>query len=186
MRSKIAGPASSDGFSLVELTLLLGMMVVIMAISIPTLSNSLRDMQLAADARNIAAALASARMSAIAQMTHCRVSFDLQKNSWWVEKLNRSTGEFELQQAAYSLSEGVANSGIAFEDDSPFAPSGFPTASSTSITFNSRGIPIDSAGVPTASSIVYLKKGDSLFAISVSLSGKIQLWKMEGGQWVAR
>jgi Tfp pilus assembly protein FimT len=177
---------ADGGFSLVELTLIVGVSVVLMAISIPVLSSSMRDMQLASDARKIATSLAVARMSATAHMTHCRLLFDLDGNDWRLERLNRSTGQFELQQADNALSSEIATSGIAFKSNSSTAPPGFPTASSTAITFNSRGIPIDGAGVPSADNIIYLSKGDADFAVSVSLAGKVQLWRLKDGQWVAQ
>lgn len=175
-----------EGFSLVELTLILGVSVALMAISIPILSNSMKDMQLAADAGKIASSLAVAKMSAAAHMTHCRLLFDLDGNDWRLERLNRSTGQFELQLADNELSSEIATSGIAFKRNSSTAPPGFSTASSTSITFNSRGIPIDGAGVPSADNIIYLSKGDADFAVSVSLSGKVQLWRLKDGQWTAQ
>lgn len=174
------------GFSMIEVLLFLGMTVVMMAVAIPMLSSSMRSMQLAADARSIATTLTVAKMSATAQMTHCRLLFDLDDNQWRMEKLNRSTGEFELQQADNELSSGVANSGIVFKSSSSSAPSGFPTDSSAAITFNSRGIPIDGAGIPTTSNIIYLSMDDADFAVTVSLGGKVQLWKYEDNQWVAR
>jgi len=174
------------GFSMVELLIFLGMAVVMMAVAIPMLSSSMRSMQLMADARSIATSLTLAKMSSTAQMTHCRLSFDLGGGEWRLEKLNKSTGEFELQQADNELSSGVANSGIVFKSSSSSAPSGFPTDSSAAITFNSRGIPIDGAGIPTTNSVVYLSMRDTDFAVTVSLGGKVQLWKYENDQWVAQ
>ena len=174
------------GFSMVELVMLVGMIVIMMAISIPMLSSSMRDMQLVADARSIASTLTVAKLTATSQMTHCRLSFDLTNNEWQIEKLNRSNGQFELQQDTNQLSRGVANSGITFKTSSDSAPSGFPTSSSSAITFNSRGIPIDGAGVPTASNIIYLSKNPSDYAVSVSLAGKVQLWRLAEGQWSAQ
>lgn len=180
------GMKCEKGFSMVELAMIVGVSVILMAIAIPTLSTSMQDMQLIADARNIATSLTVARMSATAQMTHCRLSFDIDNNEWRLEKLNRSTGQFELQQADNELSSEIANSGIMFIKNSGTAPSGFSTSSSASITFNSRGIPIDGAGVPSADNIIYISKGDRNFAVSVSLAGKVQLWRLLDGQWVAQ
>lgn len=174
------------GFSMVELLMLVGMAVVMMAVSIPMLSSSMRSMQLMADARSIATSLTLAKMSATAQMTHCRLSFDLDGSEWRLEKLNKSTGEFELQQADNELSSGMVNSGIVFKSSSSSAPSGFPTDSSTAITFNSRGIPIDGAGIPAPNNVVYLSMHDTDFAVTVSLGGKVQLWKHENDQWAAK
>jgi Tfp pilus assembly protein FimT len=152
------------GFSMVELLMFLGTAVILMAISIPMLSSSMRNMQLAADARSIATTLTLAKLSATAQMTQYQVTFDLPGNEWRLDKRNRISGDFELQQDVNGLSGGVANSGITFKDSSTTAPAGFPTASSTLITFDSRGIPREGM------SIVYLTNSDDDYAVSVSLS----------------
>jgi Tfp pilus assembly protein FimT len=171
---------SEKGFSLVELSMLLAMTALLAALSIPMLTSSMRDMQLVSDARNIATTMTYAKLSATSQMTHYRTSFDLDGNEWKLEKWNRSSNAFELQQAINSLSNGVSNSGIAFKTNSGTAPSGFPTASSTEITFNSRGIPIGGVG------IIYLSNEDEDFAVSASLSGKIQIWRYRDSQWISQ
>jgi Tfp pilus assembly protein FimT len=174
------------GFSLAELCILLCIAMVLAALAVPTLTTSMRGMQLGADARNIATTLTCAKLSAMSQMTRYRLAFDLTGNQWRLEKFNRSTGTFELQQAANELSSGVANSGIAFKSSSSSGPTGLPTTSSTAITFSARGIPVDSSGVPTPNNVVYLSKSDTDYAIGVSLAGKVQIWRRQDSQWVSQ
>jgi Tfp pilus assembly protein FimT len=170
---------NNGGFSMVELCVLLAMTAVLGALSLPVLTSSMHSMQLVSDARSIATTMTYAKLSAISQMTHYRMTLDLDDNEWFLEKWNRSTGEFELQQATNELSRGVANSGIVFKSNSAAAPTGFPTDSSTTITFNSRGMP-DGVG------IIYLSGDDEDFAVSASLSGKIQVWRYRNDQWVSQ
>jgi len=127
--------------------------------------------------KNISTTLSYAKLSAIAQRTSYQLSFDLDNNQWSLLKRN-GAGVFELQQAVNSLSDGVRNSGIAFIRESGTAPTGFPTASSASITFNARGLPNNPG-------IIYLSNEDADYAVSVSLAGKIQVWKLTNNQWVA-
>jgi prepilin-type N-terminal cleavage/methylation domain-containing protein len=176
--SKI-GIKGTRGFSMVELSVVLGLMAIAAAIAIPMLASSMRGMQLISDTRSISTTMTYAKMSAISQLTHYRVSFDLNDNEWQLEKWNRDDEEFELQQATNGLSRGMAGSGIAFRISSDTAPAGFPTTSSTAITFNSRGIP---DGVH----IVYLSNEDDDYAVSASLSGKVQIWRRRNGQWVSQ
>jgi prepilin-type N-terminal cleavage/methylation domain-containing protein len=165
------------GFSLTELLITLTVMAALSAVAIPMLSSSMRSMQLAADAQNISTTLSAARLNAKSLMTPYRVSFDLANNEWQLEKLNRATGNFELQQDVYQLSSGIADSGITFLGNSESHPGTFPSRSSNTITFNSRGIPIDVNNVPTSDNIIYISKSSTDYAISVSLTGKVEVWK---------
>lgn len=166
------------GFTMIELSVVLGMIVVVAAFSVPMLTNSMRNMQLIADARNIATTMTYAKMSAMSQMTRYRLSFDLDSNTWRLLKRNRATGEYEPEQAINGLSNGVSHSGIEFKPSATTAPNGFPTSSSTTITFNSRGIP-ESAG------IIYISNDELDYAVSVSLAGKVQIWRYQNNQWTS-
>jgi len=175
----------TGGFSLVELCILLAVVMMLGAFAAPTLTSSMRGLQLAADARNIATSLSFAKMSAASQMTRYRLSFNISGNEWSLQKLNKTTGVFETEQATNELSSGIANSGIAFKNSSSSAPNGYSSNSSGTITFNSRGIAVDGAGVPTTG-IVYLSKSGTDFAVGVSLSGRIRIWKRENWSWVVQ
>ena len=169
------------GFSLIELSLLVGLVALVSAFSIPMLSSAMDDMQMIGDARNIATALTYAKISSTAQMIHYRVSFDLGGSQWNVEReTSQNAGEFETEQAINSLCNGDANSDIAFKSNSGSAPAGFPAASVNAITFNSRGMPIGGA------QIIYLTKPDADFAVSVSLTGRIQVWRNRDNQWITQ
>ena len=170
------------GFSLTELVIVLAILAIALGFSIPMLSSSMRGWQLASDARNITTTLACAKLSATSQLTHCQLSFNLIGNEWRLNKFNKTTGVYDLQGSTNALSSGLANSGIAFKSSSNTAPPGFPMDSSASITFNSRGIPIDATGKPTANSIVFLSDTIDQYAVTVSLSGKVQLWRYRNGQ----
>lgn len=168
---------NSRGFSLVELAMMLGMATILAAISIPTLSSAMRGMKLASDAKSIATTLTYARVRAASQLTRYRMSLDLGNNQWTLSKWNRASSAYEMEQNTNTLANGLSNSGIRFKTDSGTAPAGFPSASSTTITFDSRGIPMEGSG------IIYLSGRDTDFAISISNAGKIQLWRYQNSQW---
>jgi Tfp pilus assembly protein FimT len=159
------------------------MIMIVSAFAIPSLSSAMRGMQLSGDARNIASALSYAKLSAASQMRRFRVSFTLGENRWEVQRFNATSNEFESDLEGSSLS---TESGIEFKTTSSAALTGYPSGSSSVVTFNSRGLPIDDAGVPTASNVVYISKDDSDFAVSVSLTGKVQVWKRNDGQWCSQ
>ncbi len=171
------------GFSLVELSILLAMTAVLAAIAIPQLTSAMRSMQLNSDARSVASTMTYAKLGAASLTTRSRLTFDIDNSQWKLERRNPSTGDYELQGAINQLSTGVANSGIVFKSNSDTAPSGFPTASSTVITFSSRGTLITpSAGI----GIVYISDNTEDYAVTVSASGKVQIWRNRDSQWVAQ
>ena len=171
------------GFSLVEVLIGLMMFAVLSALAVPILSSSIRNMQLFADAQNISTTMSSARLNAKSSMTPYRMSFDLDNNQWRLERLNPNTGQFELQQDVHQLSSGVTGSGITFLQKSLSHPGTFPSLSSQTITFNTRGIPVDGFNVPTSNNIIYLSNRGIDFAITISLTGKVQVWKKTDGRW---
>lgn len=158
---------------------MLGMAALLASLAIPALTSSMRDMRMIADAKNIATTMNYARMSASAQTTCYRMTFNLGTGQWSLSKLNRDTGDYEIQQTSM-LSEGIADSGIVFIENSGDGPTGFPTSSTATVTFNSRGIPVEG---PSA---VYISNETENFAVSVSLTGKVQFWRKQSGQWNAK
>jgi len=177
---------SETGFSLTELLVVLALVAMVAGFAVPTVSTSMRSWQLASDARNIASTLTYAKISSMSQMTHFQLSFNLGANQWSVSKYNRGTAAYEVEGSTNGLAHGLANNGITFRSTSSSAPSGFGTSSSTSITFNSRGIPVDATGRPTANNVVYISDASDNYAITVSLSGRVQLWRCINDQWGAQ
>jgi type II secretion system protein H len=170
----------NKGFTMVELAMLLAIIAVMAAVAIPVLTSSMRSTQLSSDARKIASAMSYARMTAAAQMTRYQLSFDINNNRWSLLKYDRASDTFKLEQAVNELSLGIANSGIGFTgeiDKTP--PETFDSSSSQNITFGPRGVP-DSPG------IIYLSNNDADYAVSVTLSGKVQVWKYRDDQWVCQ
>ena len=172
------------GFSLTEVLIAVTVIAALSAMAVPILSTSMRSMQLAADAQNISSTLSAARLSSKSLMIPHRISFDLNDNEWQLERFNRTTGNFEILQDTYQLSSGITDSGIAFQVESDNHPGLFPSRSSNTITFNSRGIPVDINNAPTSNNIIYISKSETGYAVSVSLTGKVQVWKKdEEGGW---
>ena len=63
---------------------------------------------------------------------------------------------------------------------------GNPIASSACIVFNSRGVPVDVMNAPTAVNALYVGDGATVFGVTVSTGGMIQLWRsnLGNGSWV--
>ncbi|MEJ2110502.1 MAG: GspH/FimT family pseudopilin [Acidobacteriota bacterium] len=171
------------GFSAVEILIVLAMVGILSAFAIPSLSSAMRDMQFISDARNVSSALGYARLKAKSMMNPYRIEFDLDDNQWSVKRYDSGSDSWVLEQAVNELSSGVSNSGISLKGSAGSAPTGFPDTSSATITFNSRGIPV-SGTTPTPNNIIYISRSDTdYYAITVTLTGKVQVWKKSDDGW---
>jgi prepilin-type N-terminal cleavage/methylation domain-containing protein len=172
------------GFSLPEIMVVIVGLLLFAALTVPSLTTAFNAWQLNADARKISTTLMSAKLKTTSQATRYRVHFDVANNSFRAQKLNRTTGNYEdiADEPAITLSDGIRNSGIHLMADSGSGPTGFPTGSSEFIIFNSRGIPITNTdpAVPTGANVIYLSNGSTNYAVTVSVTGRIQLWKFDG------
>jgi len=63
---------------------------------------------------------------------------------------------------------------------------GANVANTACITFNSRGIPVNGSNQPTADHSLYIHNSSGYYAVSVALSGRIQMWKYVNSAWVAQ
>ncbi len=185
--TKVNLKENDKGFTFVELCIVVVTMAIMAAWGIPQLSSAMRSMKIASDARSIATTMTYAKLNAASMTTRCRVLIDLDRNEWQLQRRNPSSGAWELQQAVNQLR--VGGSGIAFKRTSSTAPPlfhgdgapSFPTDSSTTFTFSSRGTLIEpSSGM----GIIYISNNNEDYAVSVSVSGKAQIWRYRSSQWV--
>ena len=172
------------GFTLIEVTVALGMSLVLFSFTILPLRQMIADYRLAADARAIASQLSLAKMHAAAGFTQAELAVNLASNTMQIEVYDKTSGAFAAQGGAYSLSEGDA-----FSVGGVTSPAGEQTTlgQTTAITFNSRGVPIDTTGTPTSNDALYLTDNNgSCWAVTVSAAGQIGVWQYSGGSWIAR
>ena len=185
---------SASGFTLLELVIGAAVMLVVLAMAIPTVQKAMQSFHTAGDVRGIAAQLALAKMRAAADFTDTRVNF----NNF---TLSQTTGTYQYQLEVYNSATtswaidqtGGKNSGVqnlssntlyGFSTITTPAGTQSPISNSNLIAFNSRGIPV--TGTPpnltaTGSYAVYLNNGTGqYFAVTVSPSGNIQMWQMNG------
>jgi len=159
--------------------------LILTVVGLPSLTNTLGVYRIAGDAKNIAGSLAQAKMRAGATFSREQIQMDTtNKRIQFYQRLNAG---------ASWVAEGgprYLSSGVSFGYGTITAPAGGQSAisQSTAVTFNSRGIPIDdSTGQPKTDYAIYVKDGSGrYYAITVSLSGRSQIWKYSGTAWVAQ
>jgi len=62
---------------------------------------------------------------------------------------------------------------------------GAAVAGSACIVFNSRGVPVDSTNAPTGGGALYISNGTSVFGLTATAGGMVQLWRahLVDGVW---
>ena len=94
------------GFSAIEILMVVAVSAILSAFAIPSLNTAMKDMQFAADTQSISSALSYTRLKAKSLMNPYRVAFDLENNSWSIEKFNSGTGDWDVEQDVNDLSRG--------------------------------------------------------------------------------
>jgi type II secretory pathway pseudopilin PulG len=189
--------SSSPGYSLVELMAFMAVMVTCAAFIMPFTRGSINAMNLTSDARNVQSAVSLAKMRAAATFSKARVHVDLGNSTYYVERWNKAANAWVTEGVVKMLSPNVAFSfagiGAPPVNTQPAigqAPAclnnaGVAIANSACVVFNSRGVPVDNVGVPVATGAYYLTDMGTVFGITVSTGGMVQLWRsnISGGSW---
>lgn len=92
------------GFTVIELIVLSGLLMVLMTIAVPNFLSWLPTLRLSSAVRQVATELQLARMKAISQNTKFRLNF-VTSTSYVVEKDN--SGTFATESGPFSLPEGI-------------------------------------------------------------------------------
>jgi prepilin-type N-terminal cleavage/methylation domain-containing protein len=185
----------SRGFSLVELMMVVAIMGVLVAITVPMSGNTIRYLKLSGDARELSNATAVAKMRAAAKFTKSRLYLDITGRAFYVQTLNKTvtipcpTGCWETEGGATSLSSTVI---FGFGPVATPPPNTQTTinqsamcqdnlsvdiANTSCIIFNSRGIPVDNLGGPTGMDAIYVTDGTSVYGVTVAATGFIRTWQ---------
>jgi prepilin-type N-terminal cleavage/methylation domain-containing protein len=177
------------GFSMPELLVSTGILLVLMSVSLPTVVNAAKTYKLSGSARSIASQLALARMRAAAEFTQAQLNANTSAGSYEIDlcttKNTATGGCTTFTQDPNSGTQYLA-AGITFGYGSITTPAGAQATigQTTPIVFNSRGIPIDSNLNPTGNDALYLtNSAGQYYAVTVYASGKVTVWQYTGSAW---
>jgi len=144
----------SDGFSLIELLVVTGLIAVVAGAAIPSITAGMRRYSLITASQQVVSTIRAARHQAVGRNATLRVRFD-----------HPATGQYQILDAA-----------DAAVGDVQYLPQGasFSTVSGD-IEITTSGRMTDLAGVPTTETIVVSNVDGQTRTITVSASGRVQL-----------
>jgi prepilin-type N-terminal cleavage/methylation domain-containing protein len=178
----------STGFTLLEISVVVAILLMLVAVAVPNTLQMLHANRVTSEARGLARQLSLARQRAGADFTWARIVIDASStpNSYTLEicttKATSSCTTFAAEGGTQYL---LSNIKLGFGSSSGAAGGQTTRAQTTTVTFNSRGIPIDSVGSPTTNDTIYLTDDQGYTcAVSVTLSGHVNIWRYNGG-WVS-
>jgi Tfp pilus assembly protein FimT len=176
----------ADGFTTVELVVVLSLSIVIAGIAIPSGQNLVRKYRLLGDTSALTSQLSLARMRAAANFANGQLTFNASASTYQVKLCTSAcstAGNWNGDGPQLTLSPGIR---FGYGSISAAAQPQSSIAQTTPIVFNSRGYPVDSSGAATGNNAIYLTDGQGNYrAITVYADGRIATWAYQSGGWTA-
>src|SRR4051812_27236434 len=171
-----------DGYSLIELLVVLAIAGVLAAMALPSTERTVADLRMHNDANAIHNLLSLAKMRAAAKFTRERVYVDLAAESYVLQHWDKTAAAWLADEGAATLSTGIdfgfdalgtppADTQAAINQAATCLADDNVTAigSTGCIIFNSRGIPIDTAGNPDGNGAFYVTDHQTgVYGVTVS------------------
>ena len=194
-----ARPSASSGFSAIELLVVLAIAGTLAAMTVPVSMSLVDDYRLSGDAHDVSNSIAMAKMTAAAQFTRARLRVNLVAGTYQVEVWQKTgtpgwvaDGGISLLAIGDTFSSGTItapppNSQAAVAQAPACRDAANAVIAGTScVQFNSRGISVDDAGTLSAVRLVYLSGPTGVFAVVVSGTSQLQVWRISpgGGTWI--
>src|SRR6266478_1685858 len=176
----------AQGFSLLELVVVLAIMLIVFSMSIIGVQAALRSYRASGDATALTEVLSLTRMRAAESNTHTRLNCSLTTNSY-----QNDTSAYPLSSGSSFSLDGIGappnGTQNALSQASPCLDNaGVNIGNTACIVFNSRGIPIDATTLaPTRNDALYLANGTKSLAVTLSPTGAVSMWQNSQGSWKA-
>jgi hypothetical protein len=180
----------ADGYSLIEVFIVMVVTMTLAAIAIPRTSTLFGDLRLSGDARALSNTIALAKMRAAAEFTRARLRANITARTYQVERFQKTgTPGWVMEGDATSLSYQVnlsvgglatppPNTQMAIAQAPPCLNDvGAVIGNTACVVFNSRGVPVDDLGNPTGLDALYVSDGTAVYGVTVAATGLIRLWK---------
>jgi prepilin-type N-terminal cleavage/methylation domain-containing protein len=199
LRHSVRSRAGSDqGFSLIEMMMVVLIIGVLAVITVPMSGNAVRFIRLSGDARDLSNATAVTKMRAAAKFTKARLFVDIVGRTFHIETYEKPTptfpdGRWVNESGVTQLSSTVffgfgpvtdppANTQTTINHATECMTAASPpvaVANTSCIIFNSRGLPIkpDASGSPDGDGALYVTDSTAVYGITVGATGFVRLWR---------
>lgn len=191
---------SQAGYTAIEMMVVLSLMGLLTAMSLPAMSAMLHHYRVSGDARGVSNVVAVAKTRAASAFTRGRLYVNLSTGHYHVETWRKSGTPAWVPEGNYgNLSVGSTFGFAGLSAPPPNTQSaigqaaaclddaGDPIADTACIVFNSRGIPIDGTGAPTGAGGLYVTDGAAIYGVTVAASGLTRVWRAQSADtpvWV--
>jgi prepilin-type N-terminal cleavage/methylation domain-containing protein len=183
--------AGQRGYTLIDLLLVVALVGVISAITVPMTGSMVAAERFRGDSQAIANLVGLAKMRASANFTRARVRVDLDANMFMLERWDKPTNRWVVEGGATQTAQGVrfgfgtlatpppnTQTAIGF---SPECRTGLTAATAmlpntACIIFNSRGLPVDADGALSGGHAIYVTDGGRVAATTVTATPRIRRW----------
>lgn len=195
-----------NGFSTLELLLVVSISLIMAVITIPGYNSIRRAMRLSGDGRSLNGAINQAKLQAAASFTRARVVADLRLNTFHIEIWNKAgaggagcwqtlddtnnactvLGNSPVQALSQNVTFGTAGVAAAPPNTQALFGQAPPCqgifgagliANSACVIFNSRGMPVDNNGLPAGTNdALYITDNERVFGMTVGPTGLSQVW----------
>ena len=166
------------GFSLVELMVVVAVIAVLGAISVPNMVTGIPKYRVKAAGRDLCSKLRRARSIAVKEQRNVQVIF------------HEDTGRYVVDGAFFPITSSLARyygSGVSygFGSATESAASGGGGLPSDPVTFNGSTptVTFNSRGIGNAGSVYLSNNRGDAYCVVVSSSGRVRLRRWTGGQW---
>jgi len=190
-REKLRGQA---GFSLIELIVVMTIILVVSAIAVPSLINTVADVRLRSSASTLQGQLQLLRMRAVNDNKPYKLKMTTQAGTLMAYLDLDAGDDYDSAEPAVGLAKDVtvATSGNPSMPNTTLNTTGWinPATTATNLWFNARGLPCDGVGACNSPKgyIYYLSQSRNMgttawAAVSVTPAGRIRVWRWTGSVW---
>jgi type II secretory pathway pseudopilin PulG len=184
--------AEADGFSILEIIVVCGIIGVIAAIAAPLFGNAIANFRLSGDARAVSNNAAAAKMRAASDFSRVRLYVDLAARTHRIQTFDKTTSIccWVTQGGTTALSVGVSfgygvvttpppnTQGTIGQAPLCVDDTGADILNTACIMFNSRGVPVSNPSfAPTGVDAVYLTDGAAVYGVTIAATGLQRMWR---------
>lgn len=180
---------SAAGFSILELLIVIGIILVVAAMAIPKLMTTIADVRMRGAVNSASGIIQQARMVAIKDNLLRKVKYSNATGSGFVYVDLNDDGAIQSTEPQVQMGSTI----MAYS-----APTSVPALTSTdlgytpvvvtSIMFNPRGIPCSDTNTCGSGMVIYFTDNRNMgspgwAAVSVAPAGRVKTWMWAGSKW---